>query len=261
MSFMRAIGQSSLALASRAGVREQRHLARVLDRGGHVALVPGAVTGDPARADLAAVGDVLAEQARVLVVHVADLVVAEGADLLLGLANWWLRHRGAPLESPANAGMVSTCLLDLLERWFVGVAGVRRPRVLGPTAAAARLTAGRLAAVPTALVPAAGGLAPAAVTAATGTARTAGAVGPGDLGGSVPQGRADVVDLDLVHGPLLAFLRLVLALLEPTGHDDPHTALQRLGDVLRRLPPHVATEEEAVAVLPLVGRPVHDPGR
>src|ERR1700729_4333030 len=111
MSFMRAIGQSSPALASRAGVREQRHLARVLDRRGDVALVPGAVTGDPARADLAAVRDVLAEQAGVLVVHVADLVVAEGADLLLGLANWWLRHRGAPLESPANAGMVITWLL------------------------------------------------------------------------------------------------------------------------------------------------------
>src|SRR5271155_5050841 len=107
MSFMRAIGQSSLALARRAGVREQRHLARVLDRRGDVALVPGAVPGNPARADLATVGDVLAEQARVLVVHVADLVVAEGADLLLGLANWWLRHRGAPLESPAHAGMVT----------------------------------------------------------------------------------------------------------------------------------------------------------
>src|SRR5271156_1395133 len=107
MSFMRAIGQSSLSLASRAGVREQRHLACVLDRGGDVALVPGAVPGNPARADLAAVGDVLAQQTGVLVVHVADLVVAEGTDLLLGLANWWLRHRGAPLESPACCGMVT----------------------------------------------------------------------------------------------------------------------------------------------------------
>src|ERR1700729_3406380 len=238
MSFMRAIGQSSPALASRAGVREQRHLARVLDRRGDVALVPGAVTGDPARADLAAVGDVLAEQARVLVVHVADLVVAEGADLLLGLANWWLRHRGAPLESPAHAGMVSTCLLDL-ERWLVGVAGVGRPRVLG-LATAGGLAAGVLASVAAALVSAAGGLAAAAVTAATGTARAAGAVGPGDLGGSVPQRRADVVDLDLVDGALLAFLGLVVPLLEPTGDDDAHAALQRLGDVLRRLPPDVA---------------------
>src|SRR6202041_878188 len=104
MSFMRAMVSPPLALASGAGVREQRHLARVLDRGRDVALVPGAVPGDPARADLAAVGDVLAEKARVLVVHVRDLVVAEGADLLLGLANWRLRHRGAPLESPVYCG-------------------------------------------------------------------------------------------------------------------------------------------------------------
>src|SRR6204780_3699213 len=141
MSFMRAIGQSSLALASRAGVREQRHLARVLDRRGDVALVPGAVTGDPARADLAAVGDVLAEQPRVLVVHVADLVVTEGADLLLGLANWWLRHRGAPLESPAGCGDCRNFITWLLERRFVGVAGVGRPRVLVPASAGRSLAA------------------------------------------------------------------------------------------------------------------------
>src|ERR1700761_7101849 len=101
---------------------------------------------------------------------------------------------------------------------------------------------------------------PPAVTAAE-PAFAATAAGPVDLGGSVPQGRADVVDLDLVHGALLAFLGLVVPLLQPTGHDDPHAALQRLGDVLGRLPPDVAREEEAVAVLPLVGLPVHDPRR
>src|ERR1700760_4057543 len=98
---MRDIGQSSPALASRAGVREQRHLARVLDRGRDVALVPGAVARDAARADLAAVGDVLAQQAGVLVIDVADAFLAEDANLLLRLANWRLRHRGAPKESPA----------------------------------------------------------------------------------------------------------------------------------------------------------------
>src|SRR5260370_937616 len=74
-------------------------------------------------------------------------------------------------------------------------------------------------------------------------------------------GCAAVVGLDLEDGALLAFLCLVVPLLQPAGHDDPHAALQRLGDVLRRLPPYVAGQEEAVAVLPLVGRLVHEPGR
>src|SRR3984885_5823100 len=42
-----------LALASRACVGEERHLERVLDRRGDVALVAGAVPGDPPRAALA----------------------------------------------------------------------------------------------------------------------------------------------------------------------------------------------------------------
>src|ERR1700749_4306033 len=98
------MGQSSPASTSRAGVGEQRHLAGVLDRRRDVALVPGAVPCHPAGTDLATVGDVLAKQARVLVVHVADLLVTERADLLLGLAQWWLRHHGAPLQSPASRG-------------------------------------------------------------------------------------------------------------------------------------------------------------
>src|SRR5215510_6834000 len=79
----------------------------------------------------------------------------------------------------------------------------------------------------------------------------AAALRPGDLGRSVPQGRADVVDLDLVDGPLLAFLGLVAPLPETAVDDDPHAPLQGLGDVLGRLPPHVAGQEQAVAVLPL----------
>src|ERR1700729_3667408 len=62
--------------------------------------------------------------------------------------------------------------------------------------------------------------------AAAGTALAAGvAVRPGhlvDLGRGVPQRGADVVDLDLVHGPLLAFLGLIRALPQPPGHDHPH---------------------------------------
>src|SRR5690349_15410325 len=117
-------------------------------------------------------------------------------------------------RAPRDAGMVVvTCLLYCLERRFVGVAaaGVGRPRVLVPAAAAA----GRALAA-----------APVAAAATTEPAFAATAAGPVDLGGSVPQGRADVVDLDLVDGPLLAFLGLIVPLPQPAGHDDPHTALQ-----------------------------------
>src|SRR6185312_11699690 len=100
-------------------------------------------------------------------------------------------------RAPRDAGMVVVaCLLYCLERRFVGVAAtaaaaVGRPRVLVPAAAAAGRPLGAAAAP---------------VAAAAEPAFTATAAGPVDLGRSVPQGRADVVDLDLVDGPLLAFL-------------------------------------------------------
>src|SRR6478672_7888840 len=73
-----------------------------------------AVAGDPARADLAAVGDELAQQRRVLVVDVRRLVLAELADLLLGLAQNRLGHCGAPCLSPgpADEGPEWCVLLD-----------------------------------------------------------------------------------------------------------------------------------------------------
>src|SRR6202000_824433 len=93
--------------ASRARVGQQRHLAGVLDRRGDIPLVLRAVAGNPPRADLAAVGNELPQQTGVLVVHVGDLLLAENADLLLGLTNWWLGHRGAPVfRDPPEAGMV-----------------------------------------------------------------------------------------------------------------------------------------------------------
>src|SRR5215211_7811917 len=68
------------------GVREQGHLPGVLDGGGDVALVLGAVAGDPAGADLAPVAHELAQQVDVLVVDVVLMVRAELAELALGLA-------------------------------------------------------------------------------------------------------------------------------------------------------------------------------
>src|SRR5581483_3617641 len=83
---------ATLSLASGRGVGQQRHLTAVLDSRGDVTLVLGAVAGDPAGTDLAAVGDELPQQVRVLVVDVADLVLAEDANLLLRLAHRRLRH-------------------------------------------------------------------------------------------------------------------------------------------------------------------------
>src|SRR5688572_30582941 len=67
-------------------VRQQGHLASVLDRGGHVTLVLRAVAGDSAGADLAPVAHELPEQVHVLVVDVVLLVRTELAELALWLA-------------------------------------------------------------------------------------------------------------------------------------------------------------------------------
>src|SRR6516225_4108191 len=140
-----------------------------------------------------------------------------------------------------------------LEGRFVGsvaateaVAGVRAPRVLGGGALALAL------ALATA-IPAGTPGRPAAVVAA-------GAVGLDDLGGRVAQRGADVVNLDLVDRALLALPGLIGPLAQPPVNDHPHAALQALGDVLRRLPPDVAGEEQAVPVLPLPALVVAEPG-
>ena len=95
--------------------------------------------------------------------------------------------------------------------------------------------------------------APSTVTAALAGEVAAGPVGLDDLGGGVTQRRADLVDLDLVDGPLLALFGVVRTLTQTALDDDAHAALQGLSAVLRRLTPDVAREEEALAVLPLVG--------
>src|SRR5712691_5411266 len=229
MSFIGVRDICLSSLSSRAGVGKQRHLTRVLDRGRHVPLVPGAVPGNPPGADLAAVRDVLAEQACVLVVDVGDPLLAEDADLLLRLAYWWLRHHGAPCQSPALAGMVF-----VLERWLVGVArrvsgpgvGIGAAVTAGATAAgvspagigpagvcpagvcpagvcpAGGGPAGATAALAAAVVPAAG------VTAAEAAVPAATALGLSHLGRGVAQRGADVIDLDLEDGALLALLGL-----------------------------------------------------
>src|SRR6478672_4287752 len=81
-----------LMSARRRGVGQQCHLAAVLHGHGDVTLVLAAVAADAAGTDLAAVGDELPQQRRVLVVDVGRLVLAELADLLLDLADGGLGH-------------------------------------------------------------------------------------------------------------------------------------------------------------------------
>src|SRR4029078_9102091 len=89
------IFMSRLLSATGRGVGQQGELAGVLDRDRDVALLLQPVAGDPTRADLAAVGDELAEQGGVLVVDPGRLLLAELADLLLRLAEYGLGHCGA----------------------------------------------------------------------------------------------------------------------------------------------------------------------
>lgn len=130
------------------------------------------------------------------------------------------------------------------------------PRVVGGSAAALLAAAGASA-------PAAATLA-ATVTAATAavttlaTAATAG--GLGDLGRGTAQAGADFLDVQLVDRALDALTVLVGPLLQPALHDDAHASLERLGDVLRRLTPDRAGQEQALAVLPLVGLTVEGAG-
>ena len=74
------------------------------------------------------------------------------------------------------------------------------------------------------------------------------------------QAGADLLDVQLVDRALDALAVLVGPLLQPALHDDAHASLERLGDVLRRLTPDRAGEEQAFAVLPLVGLTVEGAG-
>src|SRR5438876_4141576 len=60
-------------------VRQERHLARTLDRDRDLHLVAPARAGDAAAADLALLRDVAPELVDVLVVDLGDLVLAEEA--------------------------------------------------------------------------------------------------------------------------------------------------------------------------------------
>lgn len=104
------------------GVGQQRHLAGVLHRDRDVALMSTAVPADPARPNLAPVGEKLTQQASVLVIDLLIFVLAKRANLLLVLARYSL-CRGSPdlrltevdrvgaenLVTGADLGVRSTC--------------------------------------------------------------------------------------------------------------------------------------------------------
>src|SRR5690606_15617087 len=122
-----------------------------------------------------------------------------------------------------------------------------RPRVVGGSAAA--------------LLAATGAAAPAAATATAAVASLAtSAGGLGDLGRGIAQAGADLVDVQLVDRALDALTVLVGPLLQSALHDHAHASLKRLGDVLRRLTPDGAGQEQAFAVLPLIGLTVEGAG-
>src|SRR6476659_11049250 len=146
----------------------------------------------------------------------------------------------------------STCVWS--ERRFVAAHARGGPRVVRRSAAAGAAALGGgapLRSGPRVVVGRGVGLAAALLAAAV--RRAARALGARHLGGGVLQRRTDLVDLDLEDGALLTLTRFVLTRAQVALHDDAHPLLQGLGDVLRRLPPHGAGEEQRLAVLPLVG--------
>src|SRR5215212_4810733 len=212
------------------GVGEQGHLPGVLDGGGDVALVLGAVAGDPAGADLAPVAHELAQQVDVLVVDVVLLLGAELAELALGLAlEGALGHAGAAFRGSRRSSIESSsnpCSASILERRLVvELATLARPGAASrPVAAATR-------------------------------AAPAGAL---DLGGGELEAGADLVGLDLGDGALLALRGLPGAGPEPADHDAAGALLEGLGRVLGLLAPDVDPEERGLPVLP--GVALTDPG-
>ena len=89
-------------------VGQQRELARALDRRGDLVLVAAAGAADPARADLAALGDEPAQRRDVLVVDLLDLVLAERAGLAPAAA-------GAALLVAPPCGLGSACFGHVVE--------------------------------------------------------------------------------------------------------------------------------------------------
>src|SRR5689334_7486344 len=150
-----------------------------------------------------------------------------------------LLHRAAALAGPGvvlRSGLAATALRG-------------RPGVVlrGATLAAATEVAATL------------GSATATTEVAAAATVATGPHGLGDLGGRAAQAGTDLVDVDLEDRALLALTVVVRTRLEPALHDHAHSALQRLGHVLRGLAPDGTAQEQRFAVLPFTGLPVVRP--
>src|ERR1700760_4662865 len=82
-----AFAPRAVLAATLVDVRQQRKLASALDRSRDLHLVAQARARDPPRADLALLGDELAQRRDVLVVDLLDLVAAVLARLAPGAAD------------------------------------------------------------------------------------------------------------------------------------------------------------------------------
>src|SRR6476620_8292915 len=102
----------------------------------------------------------------------------------------------------------------------------------------------------------------AAVAAAEATLSTlsAGALGAVDLGVGVAQAGADLVDLKLDNGALLAFLGFVGTALQAAGNAHAHALGEGLRDVFGCFAPYRRAEEQGFPVLPLIGLAVEGAG-
>src|SRR5690606_30986536 len=89
------------------GVRDQRQVAGALHRGGQLALVLGLGAGDPARHDLAGLGQVLAQGVEILVV---DLLDALGRELAVLAAAEELGHVCGLLVAQAASAVLASDL-------------------------------------------------------------------------------------------------------------------------------------------------------
>src|SRR5690606_29330550 len=96
------------------GVRDQGQEASALDGGRQLALVPGLGAGDPARDDLAGLGQVLAQGVEILVVDLLDTLGGELAELAaaeeLGHLSVLRVRQAASAESAASALSASSDL-------------------------------------------------------------------------------------------------------------------------------------------------------
>src|SRR5699024_321849 len=228
-----------------------------------------AVSGHPARADLASIGHEPEQQRRVLVIDVRLVVLTEaagsGGDLRRALGSTRLSHCPSPSPGSSDLFRVRGPKPPHPVAAATGACGLER-RILRPAAAegtglrgaAPRIGSTGLPAATEAAATAGGGLAPTAAERAATAA--ASAAGLGDVRRGELQGGTDLVDVQLDHGALLALTGLEAALLEPSLHDHPHAAGERFGDVLRGLTPDAAAQEQRFAVHPLTALTV-EPAR